>query len=130
MGESMKRRRRVQSTLSDDAQRVLEELAEALDVAVGTLAGEIIEAGLPAFRVTLEALRKAKEAPREAERLLAEFAEQSVMELSQSQLQLGETIAAKEQEKAQGQLSLNKPKKVDFRSIEGRRLKRRLRGAT
>lgn len=83
---------RVNVTLTPEAMKVVAELADLLDQPRSALVAELVDAALPALVSTIEAVRIAKEQPREAQRLISNYAAKSVMELSQAQLNLDEVI--------------------------------------
>lgn len=89
-------RRRVQVTLSMESWHMVEEIARLTDTPKAAILSEIFDATLPSFLSTIQALRVAKEQPREAQRLVQNFAAQSVMQLQQTQLDLDSAITAEE----------------------------------
>jgi outer membrane PBP1 activator LpoA protein len=78
---------------------MVEEIADATGSAKAAILAEIFDATLPSFVNTLAALKIAKEQPREAQRLVQNFAAQSVMELQQQQLELDAKITASEKKR-------------------------------
>lgn len=78
---------------------MVEEIAELTGTPKATILSEIFDSTLPAFANTLHALRVAKETPREAQRLVQNFAAESVMKLQQSQLEMDDLITRSEAEK-------------------------------
>lgn len=96
---------RVNVTLTREGMRVLEELSALLEQPKAAVVAELVDSALPALQATVEALRVAKEQPREAQRLMANYAAQASMELAQEQLDLDAAI--------------------DGRTVKGRMVKRR-----
>jgi hypothetical protein len=92
-------RRRIQVTLNDEAWAMVEEISGLTGDPKAKLLAEIFESTLPSFINTIEALRLAKEQPREAQRLVQNFAAKSVMYLQQEQLNLDASITAAEKRK-------------------------------
>lgn len=80
---------------------MLEEISTATGTGKATLVAEIMQEALPALRVTVEALRHVKQAPREAQALLARYANESTAKLAQAQLELDDLVAAKPSRKRQ-----------------------------
>ncbi len=103
-----RRNERVAVTLSPESMLVLTQIAEVMGQPKAALVAELVDAALPAIKATLDALRVAQEQPREAQRLMANFAAQATMELSQQQLDLDAAI--------------------DARTLKGKRAKRRASG--
>lgn len=93
------KRRRIQVTLNDEAWAMVEEISGLTGDPKARLLAEIFESTLPSFVATIEALRLAKEQPREAQRLVQNFAAKSVMDLQQEQLDLDAKITASEKRK-------------------------------
>lgn len=85
-------KRRVHVTLSLDAWAMVEEISDLTGSPKATILAEIFDETLPAFHNTLQALRVAKEQPREAQRLVTNFAAESVMKLHQQQLEFDRLV--------------------------------------
>ena len=85
-------RRRVQVTLSLETWAIVERIAEITGQHKAALLAEIFEAALPSFETTIKALELAKQQPREAQRLVTNYAAQQVLELQQAHLALDATI--------------------------------------
>lgn len=92
-------RRRVQVTLSAEAWALVEEISGLTGDPKAKLLAEVFEAALPAIRSTMEALRIVKQQPREAQRLMQNFAAGALMEMSQAQLDLDKHISEKEKKR-------------------------------
>lgn len=103
--QTVNRNPRVAVTLSPESMRILDELSSLLEQPKAALVAELVDSALPALQATVEAVRVAKEQPREAQRLMANYATQATMELSQQQLALDAAI--------------------DARTVKGQRAKRR-----
>ncbi len=92
-------RRRVQVTLSLESWALVEEIAELTRTPKAAILAEIFDVALPSFTATIAALRLAKEQPREAQRLVQNFAAQAVMGVQQQSLELDAAITAQEAKK-------------------------------
>ncbi len=92
-------RRRVQVTLSHESWALVEEIAELTRTPKASILAEIFDVTLPSFASTMAALRLAQEQPREALRLVQNFASKSVMELQQQNLELNAELSAQEVKK-------------------------------
>lgn len=92
-------RRRVQVTLSGEAWTMVEKIADLTGQPKAQILAETFEATLPAFLQTLEALKIVKQQPREAQRLMQNFAAGAVMEVSQQQLSLDSELTKREQKR-------------------------------
>ena len=92
-------RRRVQVTLSAEAWAMVEQIAELTGEAKAAILADTFEATLPAFLQTIEALKIVKQQPREAQRLMQNFAAGALMEMSQAQLELDAKITDKERKR-------------------------------
>ena len=71
-------RKRVQVTLSLEAWAMVEEIAELTNAPKASILAEMFDAILPSFVATIQALRVAKAQPREAQRLVQNFAAERV----------------------------------------------------
>jgi hypothetical protein len=78
---------------------LVEEIAELTRTPKAAILAEIFDATLPSFAATVSALRLAKEQPREAQRLVQNFASKSVMDAQQQSLELDAAITAQEAKK-------------------------------
>jgi hypothetical protein len=79
-------------TFSPETLATLEDLSARLGRPKAALVSELVDQTLPALLTTLEALRVIQEQPREAQRLVQEFAADSVAKLGQAQLDLDSAI--------------------------------------
>lgn len=90
------KRRRVQVTLSQEHWEIVERVAALTGTGKATLLAEVFEQALPALNLTVQAIELAKKAPREAQRLVANYGAEQVMRLSQQQLELDQEITKKQ----------------------------------
>lgn len=93
--------RRLQVTLSQEAADRLYELSALTGQGRATMVAELVDAAISALAVTAEALRKVKNAPREAQADLARYATEAVVQLGQAQLELDDVLAAQPRPKRQ-----------------------------
>lgn len=108
MPRTQVKRRRILVTPSDQAWALIDELHQLSKEPRAAIVAELMDVAAPAFEGTLRALRMAKESPREAQRLLASFANEKVGELMQAQLDLDSKIT-----------------ELDGRTVQGKRAKRK-----
>lgn len=106
MTRTVKRNPRVAVTFSPESMRVLDQLSAALGQPKSALISELIDEALPALVAAVEALKVVKEQPREAQRLMTNFAAQASMELAQEQLAFdaaldGRTVKGKRRRKGE-----------------------------
>ena len=87
------KRRRIQLALSDEVWLLVDEVHALTGTPKSAIIGEILDEVAPAFATQIQALRLLKESPREAQRLMQNFANESVGKLSQAQLELDAAIA-------------------------------------
>lgn len=87
--------KRVAVTLSPEGLKLMNELSTLTGQPKSALLSEMVDTALPAFQTTVEALRLIQEQPREAQRLLANFTSEALMQVSQSQLDLDASIDAR-----------------------------------
>jgi uncharacterized protein (DUF1778 family) len=105
---------RLQVTLTPETMAVLERAARLTGQRKATMAGELIEAALPALQLVEQASLLAKVDPREAQRLISNFGASAMGDLSQHQLDFDAAVT----------------KALDGRTVKGRRQQRRARGPT
>lgn len=74
---------------------MLRELSAMTGQSMGGMVSELMVEALPALRVTADAIREVKNAPREAQAKLARFANEATAKLAQQQLELDDLLAAK-----------------------------------
>lgn len=80
---------------------MLRELSELTGRGMGGMVSELMIEALPALVATRDAIRKVKDAPREAQADLARFAHQATMKLAQAQLELDDLLAKRPRPKRQ-----------------------------
>lgn len=95
-------RRRVQVTLSLQTWEVVERISELTQQPKAALLAEIFDAALPSFETTIRALELAQQQPREAQRLVSNFAAEQVLQIQQANLDLDAKITASEAKKRKG----------------------------
>ena len=91
-------RRRVHVTLSSEAWAMVDEISSLTGTARASVLSELFDIALPSFAVTIEALRTIRDQPREAQRLVQNFAAESMMKVSQAQLDLDHSITEREKD--------------------------------
>lgn len=105
------KRKRLQVGLSDESWMLVEEIHQLTGTPKAAILSEIIDQVAPVFATTIAALRMVQEQPREAQRLIQNFANEAVANLAQA--------------------SLNLDAAVDARTVKGKRMKTGgLRGRT
>lgn len=82
------RRRRIQVAFSDEVWALIDEVHQLTGTPKAAVVSEIMEEVSPVFVMQIEALRKLKEAPREAQRLIQNFSNESIGKLAQVNLDL------------------------------------------
>jgi hypothetical protein len=101
-------RKRIQVTPSDEVWALVDEVHALTGTPKAAIIAEILDEVSPVFANTIAALRTVKEQPREAQRLIQNFANESIGKLAQASLELDAEI--------------------DARTVKGRRKKGGLRG--
>lgn len=101
MPSPTRRSPRIQVTLPDEVMAMLRELSELTGQGMGGIVSELMIEALPALAVTRDAIRKVKEAPREAQAELARFAHEATLKLAQAQLELDDLLAKRPSPKRQ-----------------------------
>lgn len=96
MKKVVNRNPRVAVTFTPEAFDLLEELSQLLEQPKSSLVSELVTQALPALRNTVEAVRIAREQPREAQRLMADYAAKATQQLAEEQAALDQTIAGRE----------------------------------
>lgn len=104
---------RVYVTLSDQVNRLVEELSTVTGTPRATIVSEMLDQVAPVLETMIEAIRIVKEQPREAQRLMANFGAEAVGNLMQQQIEFDQTL-----------------NEIDARTMEGKKAKRRARPAT
>jgi hypothetical protein len=103
-------RKRLVLTPSDEVWELVDEVHRLTGTPKSAIVSEILDEVAPVFQNTIQALRLVAEQPREAQRLVQNFANESVGRLAQSQLDLD--------------------KAIDGRTVKGKRGKRGASGRT
>lgn len=102
----IKRSPRIQLTLDAETMALLDELSELTGQGKATMVAELMREALPALAATRDAIRKVKEAPREAQAILARFSNEATMKLAQEQLAFDDLLskhpAGKRQKRKRG----------------------------
>ena len=104
------KRKRVLVTPSDEAWALIEEVHKLTGTPKAAIVSEILDEVAPVFQNTIHALRIVKEQPREAQRLIQNFANEAIGKAAQASLDLDAAI--------------------DARTVKGKRARRRRAGAT
>lgn len=79
-------------TPSDEAWALIDEVHKLTGQARAAIVAEILDEISPAFQNTIDALRIVAEQPREAQRLIQNFANESIGKLAQASLELDAAI--------------------------------------
>jgi hypothetical protein len=98
-------RKRINITPSDEVWALIDQVHALTGTPKAAIVSELLEEIAPVFQTTIQALSLVKEQPREAQRLVQNFANESVASLVQAQLDLDVAI--------------------DKRTVKGARAKRR-----
>jgi len=101
-----KRVPRLQVTLGVEERELLTIIAASQGQSQASIVAELVEMALPALRVMVDALKVLKEQPREAQRLVQNFGNEAVQQLTQGALDLDAAITA------------------DARTVKGKRARR------
>lgn len=104
----MSKRKRVNVTLSDEVWALVEELHGLTGTPKAAVISEMLDEIAPVFRNTIEAVRIVQEQPREAQRLIQNFANEAVAKNAQAMLDLDAAL--------------------DGRTVKGKRARRRRDG--
>lgn len=83
---------RVAVSFSPEVYELLVELSDLLKQPKSALVSELVSEALPALRLTVLATRLVQEQPKEAERLMANYAARATLQMSQAQVELYEAI--------------------------------------
>lgn len=86
------KRRRLLLTPSDEVWALIDEVHALTGTPRAAIVSEILDEIAPAFQAQIQALRMVKEAPREAQRLINNYAAESMGKLAQAQLDLDAAI--------------------------------------
>lgn len=105
------KRKRLQITLSDEVWALVDEVHSLTGTPKAAVISEILDQVSPVFLNTIHALRIVQEQPREAQRLIQNYANEAIGNLAQASLDLD--------------------KAIDGRTVKGKRSRRaRANGAT
>lgn len=104
----MPKRKRVNVTLSDEVWALVEELHGLTGTPKAAVISEMLDEIAPVFRNTIQAVRIVQEQPREAQRLIQNFANEAVAKNAQAMLDLDAAL--------------------DGRTVKGKRARRRRDG--
>lgn len=104
------KRKRVLVTPSDEAWALIEEVHKLTGTPKAAIISEILDEVAPVFQNTINALRIVQEQPREAQRLIQNFANEAIGKVAQASLDLDAAM--------------------DGRTVKGKRARRRRAGAT
>lgn len=119
-------RKRLQLTLSDEAWALVEEVHGLTGAPKSAIVSELLDEILPVLGTQIQALRMLSSAPRQAQALMKDFADDALGKLAQAHLEMDEALT-KHEEKAQQALPLES---TDGRTVKGRRLKKGVRRGT
>lgn len=94
------KRRRIHVTPSDEVWALIDEVHDLVGTPKAAILAEILDEVAPVFATQIHALRVLKESPREAQRLIQNFANEAVGKLVQTNLDLdaaldGRTVKGK-----------------------------------
>lgn len=99
------KRKRILVTPSDEVWALIEEVHELTGTPKAAVISEILDEVAPVFQNTIHALRIVKEQPREAQRLVQNFANEAIGKATQAALDLDAAL--------------------DGRTVKGKRARRR-----
>lgn len=91
----MPKRKRINITPSDEVWALVDEVHALTGTPKASILAEILDEVAPVFTNQIQALRMLQEQPREAQRLMQNFANQSVGKLAQASLDLDTAIDAR-----------------------------------
>ena len=86
---------RIAVTLSPEARKLVEEVAELTDRSHSAIVSELLDSALPALQAVRDAMRVIKQQPHEAQRLMARVTNQALVEVAQASLDLDAAIDAR-----------------------------------
>lgn len=89
------KRKRLNVTLSDEVWALVDEVHALTGTPKSAVISEILDEVAPVFHNTIQALRIVAEQPREAQRLIANMANEAIGKVAQSQLELDAHIDAR-----------------------------------
>ena len=89
------KRKRLNVTLSDEVWALVNEVHALTGTPKSAVISEILDEVAPVFQNTIHALRIVKEQPREAQRLIQNFANEAIGKATQASLDLDAAIDAR-----------------------------------
>lgn len=104
------KQKRLQVTLSPEVRALVEEVHQLTGTPRAAIVSEMLDEIAPVFQNTIHALRIVKEQPREAQRLIQNFANEAIGKATQAALDLDSAM--------------------DGRTVKGQRARRRRDGTT
>ncbi len=104
------KQKRLQVTLSPEVRALVEEVHQLTGTPRAAIVSEMLDEIAPVFQNTIHALRIVKEQPREAQRLIQNFANEAIGKATQAALDLDAAM--------------------DGRTVKGQRARRRRDGTT
>ncbi len=104
------KQKRLQVTLSPEVRALVEEVHQLTGTPRAAIVSEMLDEIAPVFQNTIHALRIVKEQPREAQRLIQNFANEAIGRATQAALDLDAAM--------------------DGRTVKGQRARRRRDGTT
>lgn len=104
------KQKRLQVTLSPEVRALVEEVHQLTGTPRAAIVSEMLDEIAPVFQNTIHALRIVKEQPREAQRLIQNFANEAIGKAAQAALDLDAAM--------------------DGRTVKGQRARRRRDGTT
>jgi hypothetical protein len=72
---------------------ILRELSELTGQGMGTIVSELMAEALPALKMSTQALKIIKDAPREAQQMLARFSNEATVRLAQTQIEFDDVLS-------------------------------------
>lgn len=93
---------RIQISPSPDLSAVLKELAKLTKQPQSRVIVELLEEGLPALQMTVQALRNVKKRPQEVQAMLAQYSARAINDLTQEQINFSDALKAKPGRKPKG----------------------------
>ena len=108
------KRKRLNVTLSDEVWALVDEVHSLTGTPKAAVISEILDEVARVFHNQIQALRMLKESPREAQRIINNFAAESLGKLAQVQLDLDKAVT----------------EAYDARTVKGKRARRKRDGAS
>ena len=89
------KQKRLQITLSPEVRALVDEVHELTGTPRSAIISEMLDEIAPVFQNTIHALRIVKEQPREAQRLIQNFANEAIGKVTQAALDLDSAMDAR-----------------------------------